>query len=246
MISKITSLPWLVSISREWSSLFAFLCKPILSDRINSSFISGLSAITKILVLDVLAMFGLVVIAALGMMAGIEIPRTSLAELALTPTLVLSIILFAPILEESIFRSWLTGQPRYLVLLAVFIIISAFNTMADDFFTLSGPKSILGAVNILGVCLGIVLAATFWKRATPIWYRKKFWISYWLSATIFALVHLFNYTGYSILTLVPFVLPQFVLGALLGYLRCKYGLWASFALHAAHNSIILSIVLLAR
>ena len=52
-------------------------CVVILFDRINSSFISGLSAITKILVLDILAMFGLVVIAALGMMAGIEIPRTS-------------------------------------------------------------------------------------------------------------------------------------------------------------------------
>ena len=104
-------------------------------------------------------MFGLVVIAALRMMAGIEILNFAGRTCTHSNASFIDYSICANI-RRSIFRSWLTGQPRYLVLLAVFIIISAFNTMADDFFTLSGPKSILGAVNILGLPWDS-LAATF-------------------------------------------------------------------------------------
>ena len=41
------------------------------------------------------------------------------------------------------------------------------------------------------------------------------------------------------------VLPQFVIGAILGYTRVTYGLWASILLHALHNGAFISLVLLA-
>ena len=46
-------------------------------------------------------------------------------------------------------------------------------------------------------------------------------------------------------SLLPLVLPQFVIGAILGYTRVTYGLWASILLHALHNGAFISLVLLA-
>ena len=47
------------------------------------------------------------------------------------------------------------------------------------------------------------------------------------------------------MTLLPLVLPQFILGAMLGYLRVHYGLWTAIALHMIHNGLIITIVLAA-
>ena len=41
----------------------------------------------------------------------------------------------------------------------------------------------------------------------------------------------------------PFTLPQFVVGLMLGHVRVRYGLWASVLLHAAHNSLFVLLLL---
>ena len=41
----------------------------------------------------------------------------------------------------------------------------------------------------------------------------------------------------------PFTLPQFVVGLMLGHLRVRYGLWASVLLHAMHNGLFVLLLL---
>ena len=56
---------------------------------------------------------------------------------------------------------------------------------------------------------------------------------------IFALAHIFNYeleaNQYWMTPIL--VLPQMLLGLMLGYVRVKYGLWASILAHAMNNLI---------
>ena len=76
------------------------------------------------------------------------------------------------------------------------------------------------------------------------WFAKAFPVFFWLSVLSFALVHLANFEeGGAVLFVL--VLPQFVLGTMLGYVRTRVGLWAAIALHAAHNATALGIASLA-
>ena len=58
---------------------------------------------------------------------------------------------------------------------------------------------------------------------------------FWLTVLMFG----------SLAILLPLVLPQFILGMLLGYVRVRIGLWSAILLHAAHNATALSIAALA-
>ncbi len=71
-------------------------------------------------------------------------------------------------------------------------------------------------------------------------------IIFYLSAVCFALVHLQNYEytpGLVVLSPV-LVAPQFVVGLFCGYLRVKYGFIWGFYLHALHNLVAVSLVLI--
>lgn len=79
------------------------------------------------------------------------------------------------------------------------------------------------------------------------WWAKKYRYFFYLSSILFAWAHLSNYdTENIIIYIFPIlVLPQFVMGALLGYLRVKFDFMLGFFLHAIHNAIFISIFLLA-
>jgi membrane protease YdiL (CAAX protease family) len=54
-----------------------------------------------------------------------------------------------------------------------------------------------------------------------------------------------NFDEGSLAILLPLVLPQFILGMMLGYLRVRFALWAAILLHAAHNATALAIAAIA-
>ena len=58
-------------------------------------------------------------------------------------------------------------------------------------------------------------------------------------------MHLTNFPADQLATALPLVLPQFVIGTILGYTRVHYGLWASVLLHMLHNGAIIALVLAA-
>ena len=64
------------------------------------------------------------------------------------------------------------------------------------------------------------------------------------ASLLFALAHLTNYTQGTALILLPLVVPQLIVGLILGYARVTYGLWSDILLHMLHNGLLIGLVLL--
>lgn len=77
-------------------------------------------------------------------------------------------------------------------------------------------------------------------------WQKYFRFIFYLSAIIFALVHLSNFNEIPSHTfLLPLiVLPQFIGGLMMGYLRVRYNFFLGFLMHAIFNAIFITIGLL--
>lgn len=239
-----TSLPPARTTREEWAAFRAFLARPQLPKR-PAPLPIGIVGVGRLYLLDALLMVSIAIIASIVVFAGFEIPESSLEEMALTPGWIAIIIIGAPLTEELMFRSWLSGRPGHLVA------------------GLAGSAALLGlpAIAVLGeagstialtlVIVLVVIAALAlwrWRAAPPMrWFVALFPTIFWLVAIAFALIHLVNYEAAGgILMLLPLVVPQFVAGLLFGYARVRYGLWASIALHAMHNGTAVGAMLLAQ
>ncbi len=144
----------------------------------------------------------------------------------------------APLLEETAFRGWLSGRPRALWLLGCLVA-----AMLAGMLLTSKPQELLGGVLAIGL-----LAAPFgWlvlrKRQAPGWFKRHFATIYFVAATVFGLVHVFNYSAPGLLTL-PMVLPQVWAGLTLGFVRNRLGLVAGMLVHGASNALALGLVAL--
>lgn len=86
------------------------------------------------------------------------------------------------------------------------------------------------------------------KTKTPIlnFWNNKFGFVFYFSAIVFALIHITNYNSNStIIYLIPIlVLPQFIIGLIIGYLRVRYNFMLGYLLHAIHNAIFITVALL--
>ncbi len=153
--------------------------------------------------------------------------------------LVPAVVLVFPLLEEALFRGWLTGRPRALWLLAMAVLGAA----------------LLGAVSLhwqetaasLGAVATVPAALAGWfvlRRRTdpPRWFAAAFGAWFYLSVLVFGLMHMANYHSASLIVL-PMVLPQLWAGLVFGYLRMRHGLIASALAHAAGNAATLAAAL---
>lgn len=77
-------------------------------------------------------------------------------------------------------------------------------------------------------------------------WQKYFRFIFYFSAIFFAVVHLSNfYEQASHIFLLPIiVLPQFIGGLMIGYLRVRYNFFLGFLMHAIFNAIFITIALL--
>jgi membrane protease YdiL (CAAX protease family) len=148
------------------------------------------------------------------------------------------VALLMPALEELAFRLWLVYQPRYVIIslwLIAFFVSQAF---------LQNGLDPIG-YGVLGLAaMATILLLTFRDRADAglhsLYRRYYSWLFYG-ATLLFALVHLINFslTPRLLLFAPLLVLPQFLLGLVLGYIRVRQGLIWAIALHALYNSIIL-------
>lgn len=77
------------------------------------------------------------------------------------------------------------------------------------------------------------------------WCQRNFKMLFWVFTIVFAAVHFTNFAGTVPLYFAPIlVLPQFVLGVMLGYIRVGWGTRYSMLFHAIHNGIPVSLLLL--
>ncbi len=227
----------------EWRRFGRFLARPALPARDAAR--APLTILARLYALDIAIMLALLTLAFVAVAAGIELPETALAEMEFTPGLIVLVIIGAPLLEEIAFRGWLSGRPGHLLAAAI-IAAGLLITFGTD-LTQSDAGVNVAAIGLpLAVFVGALAALIVLRgRPAPGWYERLFPLFFWGSAIGFALIHIANFGDAPLVMVLPLVIPQFVLGTILAYLRVNIGLWAAILLHAAHNATALGIASLA-
>ncbi len=149
-------------------------------------------------------------------------------------------LLLAPVLEEALFRGWLTGRIAALR-------FAAYGFGALGLFTssLMVPAGYAAAMSLAGSAL-VFAGLIHWSRtrhrdtAVPVWFTRHFHWLVWSSTVLFGLIHLGNYEALAHPLGVLVVVPQTIGGLLLAYTRTRLGLGAAMAHHAAYNAVFLA------
>jgi membrane protease YdiL (CAAX protease family) len=219
-----------------------FLRRPVLPDHVTGLRLPALGGTLGLFALDLAMMTVLVSVALMAWILGFTLPSSVVGELQLGPGLIAAIVVVAPIGEELIFRSWLSGRPGHVGAAAVLLATIGYLLIAD----LQGhPLLLLGSL-AGGLAIAIALAIGLRRRASFAFFARHFAWFYFAGAAAFALVHLTNYSSGAAAVLLPLVLPQLLVGLILGYARVTYGLWSNILLHMLHNGLLIGLVLLIR
>lgn len=222
-----------------WRDWFAFVRDPSLATPRERFGLHALSAVLWLLLLDVLV--DLPLASLLGWLSKRTTLHTPQFEQLTSHGALYTLLtgaLFAPLLEEILFRSWLDGKRRHIVFfLMVLLTFGAF----WKFGVQQQPLLAIGAALVLLV-VGAVLV---WRaeKTVPGWFVRFFPAIFFAQAVAFAASHFSNYPLDRPWLLVPFVLPQLVAGLIFGFARVRYGMWANLLLHAGSNALFLTLVL---
>ncbi|AZY48101.1 CPBP family intramembrane metalloprotease [Bordetella avium] len=141
----------------------------------------------------------------------------------------LTAVLWAPLVEELLFRYGLRRPVQALWLVPA---------IAPAVFW--GPQFWTGCLSAAVVLLAIygTRAPQPFKSAARRFYSRHFGLIFHLSALAFAAVHLNNFSlNHMAWWMLPLlVLPQWLTGLVLGWMRMRRGIGASIALHALFNA----------
>ncbi|MFZ6761027.1 CPBP family intramembrane glutamic endopeptidase [Undibacterium sp. Ji50W] len=158
----------------------------------------------------------------------------------------LGLILFAPIIEELIFRAGLRA-PKYSLFICPPLLALVFQS----------PKSAM--VLAIVICAIAIIDFFVRKRADSEAkaelqftrgrnYLRRFpWI-FWFYSLFFGLAHVSNYifSGTPSFLMLIIVSPQLLVGLALGYLRLRNGILSGMILHALFNFSVAAMSLAAR
>ncbi|QFT76033.1 CPBP family intramembrane glutamic endopeptidase [Erythrobacter sp. THAF29] len=240
------------TVRGEWRKFFAFLKSPGLPQTTAQTG-DAAKGMARMLGLDIIIMTVFIGVLMAIVSAGFELPENLNASLELNLTTVGLVVVLAPILEELGFRSWLSGKPGHVFGLLAFAVVTVLVatllaaggfSVADD--PISSGLAGLGIGIVFGTSVAVMLVLALRNRPPLGWFVQLFPAVFWLSALAFGLIHLLNYPEEGVFWLaLPLVIPQFVLGTILGYVRVHYGLWTAIVLHALHNGFALSVAALA-
>ena len=145
----------------------------------------------------------------------------------------LTVMLVAPLVEETIFRLGLSFRKWQVALGVSTIPLYVMWNHMGSLTILSGAIYVAGAVSVF--CLICLLTSKeFWQEGKRLYCRPVIW----LSAIAFGPVHLIAFSNYSI-NLLPYmlcvILVPFFAGCAITYYRVNLGFWWGFALHVFNN-----------
>ncbi len=142
-------------------------------------------------------------------------------------------VLLAPVIEEVFFRLIYVFNKRNLIILLSASVLFGINFMVNENLL----KSIIfSAVIILTIVLIIKL-----NHSRAIFY-KHFGFFFYFIAGLFAIIHLGNFIGLSfnyVLLGLLMVIPQFIAGIILGYIRVRFGFIYAIVFHTIVNLTLL-------
>ena len=150
-------------------------------------------------------------------------------------------VLWAPLVEEMVFRYVLRRPSQFLWVLPVAI-----------WALFTGAQALTVAALCVVVLLLLVrptvpaLQVAVWPRRWNVFYARHFGWVFYGSTLLFAALHLYNFKFDQIsFWLLPLlILPQFVTGLVLAWLRVRRGIGASIVLHAVFNSGPILLIML--
>jgi membrane protease YdiL (CAAX protease family) len=171
---------------------------------------------------------------------GVEFPQNELESLAWGIGTLALIVVFAPIMEEVMFRSWMSGRPGH--------ICWPFWRWAAARWVLYAMRCGCGKSRCdhrlaRNARRGGGAIYRFRQRGALGWFARAFPVFFWLSALGFATIHIWNYTEGSGPLVFLLVIPQLVAGTIFAYARVHYGLWSAIALHMLHNGTAVALAL---
>ncbi len=230
-------------VPRMWGEWARFVRRPVLPVERERFGAQAVGEVGQLLALTIA--FDMVLVVGLSWLAtrlGIKTPEfEELTKYGPVVTM-LAGALGLPMLEELVFRGWLSGNRRMLVAVGAVIgtVLTLFATRG-----IGGPRlhyAVMAAVLVGWLVIGAVLAWRSRGRA-PAWFGRAFPGLYFASALLFGLAHISNYDLARPLLLLPFVVPQTIAGLIFGFARVRYGMWANIALHATSNALFLGLSL---
>ncbi|HEY0296769.1 MAG TPA: CPBP family glutamic-type intramembrane protease [Bordetella sp.] len=153
---------------------------------------------------------------------------------------VLIAVIWAPMVEEMLFRYSMRRPAQALWLCPLAIVLVLWPVRPWSW--------VLLVCVLLAACLPLRRGriargrwASDWRRE----YVRRYGLIYHLVSLVFAAVHLHNFIfDKTTFWLLPFlVLPQWVTGLVLGWMRTRRGIGASMALHALFNGGPVAVIL---
>ena len=159
---------------------------------------------------------------------------------------ILSLLIIAPLVEEALFRGWLSGHRASLR-------FAAWGVLAAALFTLTRLPQLADFYLIMMVLAGGIAALAFaqWlytrnrDTAVPPWFARNFRWFVWGSSLAFGVMHLVNFDHLDSPVDAIIVAPEALGGMFLAYSRTRFGLRAAMVHHALYNLVYVVIFNLA-
>lgn len=156
--------------------------------------------------------------------------------------LFLTVVIVAPFMEEFIFR-----YPLKFAVTALLFTSLSFFYILYIIFDPSFNLVFLVIIWLFIACLSTVLIFEFFKIQWINFFTNNYGWIFYLHVVMFAFLHSSNFNlepkAWIITPLL--VIPQFILGMLLGYVRIRNNIWSSIYLHGLNNLIPMIPVLYA-
>lgn len=149
-------------------------------------------------------------------------------------TMIVAVVVLGPLIEEVMFRGWLTGTWQALIGTAAFIAI--FYTAPP--FVKELVDAPLFALQLGFTALGLAVAyviSLIHPRTPMKYFDRVFPIMFWGQGILFGALHFVNLYSDSIALPLLMTLPLIFCGWLWGYARVVLGLPAAVVLHVAYN-----------
>jgi membrane protease YdiL (CAAX protease family) len=152
-------------------------------------------------------------------------------------------VAIAPVVEEAMFRGWLSGRRASLEFAERGLGVLALLLVAAILFETGAGLEIVRLIQVVALAIGLY-ALVIWLRErkqktdVPAWFDRNYRYFVWGSALAFGAIHLTNYdelTGPIDLLL---VLSQTLGGLVLAYTRTRLGLGAAMAQHSLFNAVL--------
>lgn len=156
---------------------------------------------------------------------------------------VLSLLILSPIIEEALFRGWLSGHKASLRfagwgLLAYGLILVSESRLVADFYLV--PVAL--AIGVAGLAFGQWAYTRTRDTQVPAWFASNFHWLVWGSSLAFGALHLVNYDRLDSPLDLLIIAPVALGGLLLAYSRTHFGLRAAVLHHAAYNLVYVLII----